>query len=223
MQVEQAAIAGPVRPSKLTMVWLWGLIAMFFLAGFMSLFEKTTLIAPSQDGINDAGMYTAVAVALISAIVAILQTPGRRIAKRVLAAAIFALIGFGSSAFLFMEVADYVQGWIYFPRGKTQTVKMAMPIYYAYHHTGRHGSYWTVELPDALIDIARTDAEFMLKHRLPGDTSGSLGQIWSGGYFCANVEVETAGKAKRIKRMHGGLPPGSVTLCPNAKPPGPRP
>jgi hypothetical protein len=223
MQIGQSAIGAPARPSKLTIVWLLGLIAMFIVAGFMSLFEKTTLIAPSQDGINNVSMYTAIAVALASAIAAFLQLPGRRIAKRIMAAAAFALLGFGGSAFLLMEVADYIQDWIYFPAGKTRTVQEAIPIWYAYHHTSRYGSYWTIDLPDALIDIAPSDAEFLLKHRLSGDTSGSLGQIWSGNYFCANVKVETAGDAKRIMRMNSGLPPGSVSICPNAKLPGPRP
>ena len=77
---------------------------------------------------------------------------------------------------------------------------------------------WTVEIGDSLIDIAPGDADFMLKRRLPGDTSGALGQIWSGGYFCAKLTVQTAGNAKRVLRRVNGLPPGSVIPLPRQMP-----
>jgi hypothetical protein len=219
MQVEQSAIAEPPRRFQFGMAWLSGLIAMFFLAGITSLFETTTQIAPAQDSIQDACLYAAIVVALLSAVIGFRQLPNGATAKRLMWAAVVALLGFGSSAFLFAEISSFVEGWIDFPPGKTRTAEETMPIYYAYHHHSRHADVWIVEIADSLIDITPGDADFMLKRRLPGDTSGALGQIWSGGYFCAKLTVQTAGNAKRVLRRVNGLPPGSVILCPKANGP----
>ncbi len=95
-----------------------------------------------------------------------------------------------------------------------------MPITYAYLHHSRYANVWNIEVGDALFPVAPGDANFMLGRRLPGDTSGALGQIWSGGYFCARLTIERAGNAKRVLQSGSdGLPPGSVTLCPKADAP----
>jgi hypothetical protein len=202
------------------MAWFCGLLGMFFLGGFMSLFDKTTQIAPAQDGIQNACMIAACAVALLSAAIVFWQLREQIIGRRVLFAAIVAMLGFGSSVFLFSEIASFFEGWMDFPPGATRTAIETMPITYAYHHQGRHVDVWNIEVGDALLGIAPGDANFMLSHRLPGDTSGGLGQMWSGGYFCARLTIQRAGDAKRV--LHTGsndLAPGSVILCPKANAP----
>lgn len=215
MQVGQSAIAGPSRRLPFVMVWLCGLMAMFFPGGLLSLFDHTTQIAPSQDGIKNACMNAACAVALLSVAIVFWQLREQPIGRRLLFAALVTILGFGSSAFLFSEIASLFQGWMDFPPGTTRMAGAIMPITYAYLHTGRRTHAWNVEVPDALLRIAPSDANFMPSHRLPGDTSGALGQIWSGGYFCAKVKIERADDAKRVVYSGSlGLPPGSVILCP---------
>jgi hypothetical protein len=217
MQVGQSVIARPPGHLKFGMAWLCGMLGMFFLGGLMTLFDKTTQIAPAQDGIQNACTLAAGAVALLSAIIGFRQLPDRTTGKRVMWAAVVAMVGFGSSALLFGEIASFVEDWMDFPPGTTRTAEATMPIIYAYHHHSRHANIWNIEVGDALFGIAPGDANFMLNHRLPGDTSGTLGQIWSGGYFCARLTIQRAGNAERVLQTgSNGLSPGSVVLCPKA-------
>jgi hypothetical protein len=221
MQVGQSDIAGPPRRLQFGMAWLCGLLGMLFLGGLMSLFDHATQIAPAQDGIQDACMAAAGAVALLSAATGFWQLSGHIIAQRVIWAAIVAMLGFfGSSAFLFYEIASFVEGWMDFPPGTTRTAEETTPITYAYQHHGRHANIWNVEVRDAFLRIAPGDADFMLNRRRPGDTSGAWARSGAGGYFCAKVTIQRAGNAKRVLHTGGnGLPPGSVMLCPKANVP----
>jgi hypothetical protein len=183
----------------------------------LGLFDNTTELTPSHDGALKACMGVAGVLAVVFAGVAIRLSRGMAAWRRTAISACLALIGFIFVFLLASRAASIVEGYLDFPPSRTRTFQTLLLISRAYQTHGK-GRSWDIQTMPIWSDIEITehDYTFMLAHLPPGDSSRNPDDIWSGGYFCAQVTLQKAGNALRI--LHSGsekLPEGSIVICPH--------
>lgn len=203
---------------RLGAIWLISLFGVLLASYGIGWFDRSTELTPSHGDVMSMCFLGGALVGVVSAGVAVWQSAKLPIFRRVVAAFLFALIGF-MGVFLFLsETANIIEGIIDFPPGKTQSSREHLLISRAYqtHEKGRSWNIQTMPIWSNL-DITQDDYKFMLAHRRPGDDGRDPDEISSDGYFCARVTIQVSGDAIRV--MHAGrhtLPKGTVVLCPTS-------
>ena len=196
--------------------WLIGLFAFLALYVLLGLFDQSTEITPSHDGVLNACFIVGGLGGLVTAglVLRYWQTLPRW--KRAYVAALLALAGFLLTFLMSSRITTLVENAMDFPAGRTQTKRGLLVIWRAYRTHGK-GQSWNIQttLVWSNLDITRADYGFMLAQRPPDGIERDGDEIHSHGYFCADVWVQISGTAIRV--LHAGsrkLPQGTVIVCP---------
>lgn len=200
------------------MVWFVCLGVPVFLGVVLGWFDNTTELGHRPESINHLIFYIALVSGAVFSSVGIYISKGMVDWRRIAFALLFLLAGVLSVFALSNDVADIVEGIIYFPPAHTRSYRAELLISRAYQTRGK-GRSWNIQTTPiwSNLEITEEDYSFMLAHRRPGDESRNPDEITSKGYFCAQVTIEQSDSAMRV--MNAGthkLPEGTVILCPSS-------
>lgn len=179
-------------------------------------FDKTTELTPRHDDVLQYCFIIAIVGGLLCSGLSFLQSRGMATWRRIWIACSLLLVGFSAVFLVIGRSSEIIEGRIDFPPGKTRTYPGLLVIWRAYRTHGK-GRSWSIQTTPiwSNLDVTKTDYEFMLAHRGPGDHGSNPDEISSHGFFCAQVTIQQSGNALRV--MHAGsqkLPAGTVIVCP---------
>ncbi len=197
------------RFGALGVFWNGGMIALIGVAAVVDNVQAFVELTPHHPETLWIGMACAIALSALAIVISLWQSqrsPTGRIADAVVAAALGGFAGF----LLGHITAERITMAMDFPAGHITRAPAALVIDAIYTKGAQHH----IDTRGVTLDISPADFAFIQAHRRP-DNQNVGDRIISDGWFCADVALETAGKAVRVLRR---LPGDSIGLCADMKP-----
>jgi hypothetical protein len=212
---EGSEAQSPKNPKGLIACFIAPLVLLLVYVA-LGWFDKTTELTPSHDNVLQYCFIVAGVGGLVCCGLSFLQARGMAAWRRIGIACSLLIVGFLAVFLVSYRSSDIIEGRIDFPPSTTRTYPGLLVIWRAYQTHGK-GQSWNIQTTPiwSNLDVTKTDYEFMLAHRGPGDHGSNPDEISSHGFFCAQVTIQQSGNALRI--MHAGsqkLPAGTVIVCP---------